>query len=611
MKNASNILNFSTPLDPDELNLSVLHPADGRALRYHTDEFAIRWIASLSDTVSHSPEFTAATRLFDSEMLKMHIENVLYRDLMDVSRAYMRRHYLQLRGQASSKPVTCSFELFELVQNHWPDDSIPVVARWSAVPLLRRIARGRNRLRDAMSRAPKAMPLASADHPMVAVELADGADPLKKSDAFWLADKAVQPRHVLFVLERQNKLFINVEKELAQIKKIGAQCVALHRSVSANGKIPVWAPPRMPSWLNEYCASFGSPKSPLDRWLITTLKEFAQTVWRWESFFRHFNVAIYQQFTEFSLDTAPRRAAIDRLGGIEVGKMRSQFFDRSSATFYFQHEVAFVWHDNVQKILKNARTRTRAVVAVGYVWDHLIGSMATEANLLRKRLMKPGVTRILTVYDNGAHLNSHFSEVHLETFYSYLVDLARHRPNVALLVKSKKPEILRRMPEIEASLRQLEAEGRCLVFKERLASIVPTALAADLVVAIPASTAGCEAALAGRNVLMYDPGGSVDHALSGPDKGIMHNDFAQFTRALEAALSGPHHATSNNAFRYINLIDPFRDGGAAHRAAAFIAGYLDARRRGLAKQAALDGAHDCYREACLLHTPSETHSRIR
>lgn len=592
----SDKLVFSSSSDPDELPLSIAHPADGRALRYHADELAITWIAAMSESIACMTPFVEASRVFDREMLSLHVENLLHRRLLDVCRAYTRRHYLKLIGHASAKPVECPAELFELVRTHWPDGTIPVVPRRQVDPLLRRADSLLLRVREAFWRMTKPLPPAAPRHPMIAVELVEGGDPLRKSDAYWLVADIVPARQVLQVLERHNKFFLDVEQELAHASRLGSRCVALHPSVSANGRVPLWVPPRMPGWLRQYCASVGGGSSALDRWLRRALKEFARSVWRWEAFFRHFNVVIYQQFTEASLDTAPRRLAIDRVGGIEVGKMRSQFFDRSSAGFYFQHEVAFVWHHNAAAFLEHGRTRTSRVVAVGYPWDHLFTAMVEDASAIRQRLMKPGISLVLTVYDNYGHVNGVCSTEQVQAFYTYLVGLAQSHSNIALLVKSKKPQILRQMREIAVALKQLEAEGRCLVLDEPLASVVPAALAADLVVAIPAGTAGCEAVLGGRPVLMYDPAGSRDHALNGDDKGIVHDDFARFCSALDAALGAPRAVGCAQA-QYADMIDPFRDGGAARRTAAFLSGFLDAKRLGLGKEAALKAADKRYREA--------------
>lgn len=583
--------------DPDELPISLRHPTDGRALRYHVDELAVSWLGCLSDAIARTPQFIAASRVLDPEMLRMHIENALHPELMPVCRAYMRRQYLRLIGQPSLKPVTCPAELFDLVGNHWLDESIPLVARRSPITFLRTIVRMRHRLLETLLRITRQKPAGIAGYPVVAVEIAEGADPLKKSDAFWLGAGMIKPQQILFVFERQNKAFLDLDKELSDIGKLGAKCVALHRSVDARGRIPLWLPGRAPPWFAAYCRSLNGVTSKKDKWLRKTLKEFAEKVWRWEAFLRHFNVAVYQQFSEFSSDTAARRLALDRVGGIQVGKMRSQFFDSSSAAFYFQHEVAFVWHGNVKEILKASRTRTREVVSVGYLWDHLFESMACEATALRKQLMRPGIRYVLTVFDNAAHPHSHFSWTHLEKFYVFIADLVEHRPEVALIVKSKKPELLRKMPHINAVLCRLEAGGRCVVVNQMMTSVVPAALAADIVVAIPASTAACEAALGGRSILMYDPGGSQGHPFSGRNKGIVHNDFDVFSRELKRMLSGAYHPRGN-AWRYLDQIDAFRDGNAARRAGAYIAGFLDAKTNGLDKQAAMEFARYRYSAAC-------------
>ncbi|HYH43748.1 MAG TPA: hypothetical protein VD867_17395, partial [Burkholderiales bacterium] len=512
------------PLDPDDLHLSARSPVDGRAIRYHADEFAASWMAVLAEELGRSAHFAAAAGVFDREMLLMHLENALHYELMGVCRAYTRRKHLKSQGYVSAKAVECPVELISLVRSRWPDASIALTPRAHPMAYVRRLARARHRVVEFIARTTGRANAAAGSRPVIAVEIVEGADPHQKSEAFWLADPAVDPGEVLFVFDRNNRTLLKVEAEHAAITALGAKAVALHPSVSADGKIPLWVPPRAPKWLRNFRAAFARPRSSTERWLVRTLRDFAETVWRWESFFRHFNVCIYQQFTEFAPDIAAKRVAIDRVGGIELGKMRSQFFNRSCASFYFQHEIALVWHENVQDVLGLARTRTREVVAVGYVWSHLFKSLAPEARALRAKLTASGVKRVLVIFDNAIHPNGRFSMPDLEAFYARVVDVALHCEDIGLIVKSKKRELLGRMPAIDASLRRLEGEGRCLILDKHGESIVPAALAADLVLAIPASTAACEAALGGRNVLMYDPSGSLHHPLCGNEKGVIHND---------------------------------------------------------------------------------------
>jgi hypothetical protein len=584
------------PSDPDQLPLATLHPADGRALRYHLDEFVLTWIASLAGTLSRHPLFESATRHFGREMLELHVEHALYFELLSVSRAYVRRSYLKVVGRPSNKPVGCPADLHALVARHWPDPSVPLVTCGGISGRLRRIAHARHRLMESFRRLGAAPAPAPNAQSMVAVELSEGADPRGKSDAFWLAGDAVDPGRVLFVFELHNRPFLDLEREISTIRRLGAQAIALHPAMSAGGKIPTWIPPRAPISTTALRASLAAARTPLERWLRRVLLTFAERVGYWEAFFRHYRVSVYQHFTEWTPDIAARRLAVDRAEGIEVGKMRSQFFERASPAFHFLHEIAMVWNATVERDLEFSRTRTHRVLEVGYPWDHLFSSKAAAARELRNRLEQAGVRFVITLYDNHPHLNGHFNESHVERFYRHFLELAKAEPHLGLIVKSKKPQVLAMFPAVEAALRELERGGRCVIMNEPLTSIALSALAADLVVAVPASSAACEAAISGRRILMYDPGNCRDHPFAGKDKGLIYPDFDEFQRAVGRCLEGSV-PPSGDAGPFLPAIDPFRDGRACRRAGAFIRGYLDARDAGISKPDALARASARYQQA--------------
>src|SRR6185369_6909071 len=99
---------------------------------------------------------------------------------------------------------------------------------------------------------------------------------------------------------------------------------------------------------------------------------------------------------------------------------------------------------------------------------------------------------VASVFDNDPHLNGHFSPADLETFYRLILDLAAAHPQLGLIVKSKKPRVLRKIPGIAAELDALRAAGRCVLVDEPLSSVIPAALASQIALGFPASTAGCE-----------------------------------------------------------------------------------------------------------------------
>ncbi len=274
--------------------------------------------------------------------------------------------------------------------------------------------------------------------------------------------------------------------------------------------------------------------------------------------------------------------ALRRTGGIEVGKQRSQFFERSSAAFHFQHDVAFVWSRTAIPCLTYGRTRTLGHVVTGYVNGHLFESAKAEANILRRQLENVGVTMVVALYDNWPHPNGHFTSEHLVVFYETVLHMVHQHHDVGLIVKTKKRQLLSRFPSVQAKLMQLIGVGRCILLDGGLStSIVPSALACDIAVGIPTSTAVCEAALAGCRVLMYDPGCARDHAWVVPNKqGIVHHELEAFSDALSSYLAARDKVTCGDVSNCIADIDPFRDGLAYRRAGDFIVGALKMKDSG-------------------------------
>lgn len=571
--------------DPDLIHMATLHPADGRALRYHLDEQMIGWVQQLAAPLIKTPCFELASTVLDARLLAMFVEQALHTELLGTRRALVRRQYAASRGMPSGKPVDCPAHLLPLVHAHWPDDRIPLKAihsKWQ--DRIRKYLRDFVIERSWRWKYPVQPPRNGPA--MVAVELVEGADPDSKCDAFWLANGAFDPARVLFVLERANLFFFDPAAQYATIKRIGAQAVALHPRVSAGGAIPVWHPAFLPPWVRELEARLSRPANPPEKWLWTILLQCIHRAGYWEAFFRHYNVAVHQQFTEATSEAIIKRMAIKRLGGIEVGKMRSEFFELGSAAFYFPHQISFVWHKQVRRYLEAGRTRTDCIVDTGYVYDHLFESMAGESTRIRDALVRAGATRILGVYDNMPHLDSHSTQAQLIAFYELIIAAAEHDPTLGLLVKSKKPHVLKALPEMRQRLQALEASGRCHMISRLGEPVAIAAMASDVAVGFPASTALCETIIAGRPGIMYDPGGVQGHPFHDCPQKILFNDLGEFGAALNGMLQG--NGGKSQGLQSLRLrLDRYLDGNSHVRAAEFIREYLQAHAEGLSAEQSL------------------------
>jgi hypothetical protein len=566
--------------------MATLHPADKRALRYHLDEQMIGWVQQLAEPLLKTPCFEAAASELDPRLLAMFVEQALHGELLGTRRGLVRRQYAASQGLLSCKTIDCPAHLLPLVQAHWPDQRFSLKAsREKKLQELRKYLRDFVIERSWRWKYPT--PPAHAGPAMVAVELVEGADPDSKCDAFWLANGAFDPARVLFVLERANLFFFDPAAQYAAIKKIGAQAIALHPSTSADGTIPVWHPSALPPWVAELKTRLPGPRDPLEKWLRSILLHCMNRVGYWEAFFRFYNVAVHQQFTEATFEIIAKRMAISRLRGIEIGKMRSEFFDLGSTAFYFHHQVAFVWHRRVRKYLETGRNRTECIVDTGYVYDHLFESLKNESAGIRSSLTKAGATLVLGVYDNMPHPISHSTQPQLIAFYESIIRTVEADASIGLLVKSKKPHILKALPQIKERLAVLEASGRCHIITELGKPVAVAAMACDIAVGFPVSTALCETIVAGRPGIMYDPGGAPAHPFANSAHKVVFNTLPEFEVALSRLLEqyGNRPSTPPRDLRL--LIDKYLDGNSHVRAAGFINDYLCAFETGLAPDAGI------------------------
>lgn len=562
--------------NPDTIHFGHLHPDDGRALRYHFDEFMVGWIPDLAAELTQGVDLMAWNDYFGDGLLGLFVEQALYLELLQPARALFRRDFASRMGWTWNKPVRVIPELAALVKAHWPGPAAGTVVGSPLLAGMRTLARFRRSLIGS-----RKLLLRQGTHrrrwerPMIGVELGEGLDPAGKNDAFWMVGGAVDPTRVIFIVERHNLVFLDAHKSIQYARGVGASMVTTDAALAHKLKLPYWesapdsgAHPDMLR-MGGSGVAFGAR-----RWLQRALREAGSHIRYWTGFFEDHNIAAYQHFTEMRTETVLRRVAARRAGAIEFGRMRSQFFERHAAAFFFQHQVAMVWNRDVAEVLAASRTHTEFVVETGYPYDYMLSQGATSGPEHRALLFAPGVSVTCVVFDNHSHHDNHFTRQDLEAFYMAVISVAEKIPALGLLVKSKKALILDSLPEVKVRLQHLAELGRCIIVSGKGESAAANALHADIAVGIPGSTAACEAALMGCIVLMFDPSGAgrfPEAALAD----VVFRDIAKFREHLEEYVHHPLDTPAQISFR--QMIAPACKGDAYLRAAKFLNSYLDAR----------------------------------
>lgn len=576
--------------DPDSIHFAHLHPNDGRALRYHFDEFMVGWIPNLAAELMQGADLTAWNDYFGDGLLGLFVEQALYLELLQPARALFRRDFASTMGWVWNKPVRVIPELAALVKAHWPGPAGETVVSSHLLAGMRSLARLRRGLLSS-----RQLVLRQSAHrqrwqrPMIGVELGEGLDPAGKNDAFWMVGGAVDPCRVIFILERHNLAFLDVPKSIQYARSIGASMVTPDAVLARKLRLPYWEPARdlagHPDMLRIDGLQGADPVA--SRWLQRTLREARSRIRYWTGFFEDHNIAAYQHFTEMTTETVLRRVAARRADAIEFGRMRSQFFERHGAAFFFQHQVAMVWNRDVADVLAASRTRSEFVVETGYPYDYMLSREVTSGAEDRALHFAKDVSTTCVVFDNHSHHDNHFTRQNLEAFYMAVISVAEKFPTLGLLVKSKKALILDSLPEVKVRLLRLATRGRCIIVLGKGESAAANAVYADIAVGIPGSTATCEAALMGCHVLMFDPSGA-SRIPKEAVADVIFRDIIPFRERLEEHVRDPGESLPQKNFR--RTISP-RDGGDAHvLAAKFLNIYLQARESGKDSRASLNAA---------------------
>lgn len=608
---------------PELLHFATPHLADGRAIRYHFDEFMIELVDRLFNRLSLDAEISALSSALSAELVRSYIAQSLYIELLDVGRSLFRYKYIAELGRVCRGRISCPRDFHILLEPelHGLTDVQLVNTQFWFV-MLRAVWRKRDLLRPSYWRsilnASKAWRLQfhGTARPRVAVELVEGAVLGQKSDAYWLVSKMVDPAQVLFVFERHNAAFVDVSKQREYIASLGARAVALHPAMTANGEIPLWLPDSQPDWALSAIHRLSQSRCRINSWAYRTLNRCIERVAYWEMFYRAHNVAISQNFTELTDETFAKRIAMELVGGVEMGKMRSELFERSGAAFHFKHEIAFVWHRNIMPMLEFSRTSPRYLLEAGYVYDYLFTQRAIPASVLKENLHARGVKTIIAAFDNAAHVNGHISALQIEEFYKCLAEIVLAYPDVGVILKPKKNISVRKyknaqrllnllglgliskkiypleFPNIENILVKLRNTGRCVELSGIKANVIDAGLAADIVVGMPCSTAACEAALAGRSLIMYDPSAARGNPVCAGYRRVSFGTIKKFRDRLEECLStGVSISVKDET---LALLDPLRDGRAAFRTGVFISRFLESFDEHCEKEECLAQAIDAF-----------------
>lgn len=303
----------------------------------------------------------------------------------------------------------------------------------------------------------------------------------------------------------------------------------------------------------------------------------------WQHFFRENNVSILVHSLH-SADNFTHCLGMARAGGIVASFERSILSDYGT---YLHHAPVTVNFLSGPHSVSGAHASApvRYLVQTGTLAP--MGQMET-AELDR---IKKNDSVVLSVFDELP--NDWYSGDSTREMYQGLFDLVRSDRRFILLVKSKKPAVMKRLPEIEKQMNQLIREGNCIAVQWE-EHVISVATVSDIAVCVP-STAAFECVLAGKPTVLYNP---MRSALSIflKNRGWNRRYFvamADLTAALVRFVDKRDDSVGDCS-DLLPEIDPFRDGQGPVRVGDYLMNVMNMHESGMEMNEAVTRASSRY-----------------
>jgi hypothetical protein len=435
----------------------------------------------------------------------------------------------------------------------------------------------------------------------IAVQHVEGMDLGRRSDIVWFPGSGIDPGRVIIYFDWIDYMTGRpVDKKVIDaIRDRGMKWVCLKKGTLEIKDAPVWYPPQ-----GTVAEPLNMPLRRTDEtgeWIAKTGQKLLKDIRYWSAFYRAFNVKLHVITGGGEPGYIARSIAFEQgNSGFLVGKQRSDFYWPSESTLgNFPLDVFFTWSPRTGKYLLPNANMMKTAVASGYPNDLIFGSKRDEADASRRTLIASGARYVIALFDNAHGPDIAHATADMEKFYLVFLDWLLADASLGIVIKSKKPSVLNRLPRVLPVLSKAQATGRCICLEEEFGRLpVDAALAADISVGIGISSAVIESAIAGCRSIHCDLTRLSSHEFYqwGYER-IIFDDLERMVTAIKTHKSdtGTIPELGDWTF-FLDRLDPFRDGRAGERMGTYLRWCLEGFDSGLERDKVLCRASEKYKQ---------------
>jgi len=439
----------------------------------------------------------------------------------------------------------------------------------------------------------------SADKSVIAVQFVEGLDLQRRADIVWYLPSGIDPKRVLIYFDWPDSYPVD-NHIINEIRALGVQWVCLKRRVLINKNNPVWSPPL--SGKKRVTDLDIKPQGEIEKWIYRKGKELLEEINYWSDFYDAFNIKANFIIGGGAPGYVARSIAFDLHGskdGYLVTKQRSELHWPSlSILGNYPVDVFFTWSPRSEQYLLPNANQIIASISTGYPNDFVFKHKQLETKTLKDLLRSQGANYIVALFDNSHGPDIAHSSTNMEQFYLAFLNWLLEDPGFGIVIKSKKPSVLQRLPRVQPILEKAVATGRCIRLGDEFGRLpVDASLASDMVVGIGISSAVIESAIAGCRGIHCDLTNFHSHEFYqwGYER-IIFDDLDRLITAIKSDKSDRATCPELGDWTpFLDRLDPFRDGRAGERMGDYLRWCLEGFDEGLNRDEVIRRASEKYK----------------
>ena len=436
---------------------------------------------------------------------------------------------------------------------------------------------------------------------IIGIRYGESLDITRRSDIFWLPNSKIEPKNVViyFVDRGDYKKYLDLS----------------HKGAVHDDEIRL-----VKSWEWHYKNnhSFESLKFELsalqesdliEKWLIKSMHNLVSEVKYWISFFVNFNITIHSDSSESGLEVMIKQIAINKIGGLSFGKLRSYTNNRVDFAYaVFPNDIFFVWGIQSAINLKKTMNNIDNILVSGFPYDPKLLKNDEELINIKNALRKKKTKFNLLILDSNHGLNNGWHQdiptSEMIEFYKLFLKWVAEDHEVGMIIKPKKIEFFNKMPSVSDYFDDISIEtGRCHIVKDPFQKMASSYLDdINLVISISFNMPSplIESISFGNRGVIFDSTNFRYFEKKLYQWGENKVIFSDLNNMLSMAKSFKNNPSDMPEFgdwsSHLNEIDPFHDSKGSIRIGNYLKIIQEGLQKGLTNDEAIINSNRKYSE---------------